>query len=194
MGEDGRDDPELHGGSLDERFEAILAHWDEEADTSGSARLELPDGTGAPRPQRLEPGAVPGADPGHGIEGDAEATDPDGRDGDDVTPEGLGPIGRPSWEAAALEDGWRRHTPPEVEEHFEPPDPQLPPAHDATYWLALVGLTLGPVLVFWAAALSGNPDPGWWVVLGVVATVGGFGLLVMRGSGERDPDDDGAVV
>ena len=89
---------------------------------------------------------------------------------------------------------WRGHTPAEVEEHFEPPDPALPPAHDATYWLALAGLVLGPLIVVWAAVISGDPDPGWWVLLGIVATIGGFGLMVMRGSGERDPDDDGAVV
>ncbi len=95
--------------------------------------------------------------------------------------------------APRSDTGWRVHVPPEIEEHFEPPDPGLPPAHDATYWLALGGIVLGPLLVLWAA-FSGNSDPGWYVAIGVVLTTAGFGLLVMRGSKDRDPDDDGARV
>ena len=66
--------------------------------------------------------------------------------------------------------------------------------HDATYWLAVAGMTLGPLTVIWAAMVSRNPDPGWWVLTGIVLTVAGFGLMVLRGSGERDPDDNGAQV
>ena len=62
------------------------------------------------------------------------------------------------------------------------------------YWLAVAGMTLGPLLVIWAAMVSRNPDPGWWVLTGIVLTVAGFGLMVLRGSGERDPDDNGAQV
>ncbi len=89
--------------------------------------------------------------------------------------------------------GWRGYAPPpDIDDHFEPPPPDLPPAHDATYWLAVAGLTLGPVLIMWAAVFSNNPDPGWWVLFGIALTVAGFGLMVLRGSGERDPDDNGA--
>ena len=67
--------------------------------------------------------------------------------------------------------------------------------HDATYWAAVAGLVLGPLLVLWAAFLSGNPDPGWWIVTGIALTVVGFGLLVLRGSTDADTeDDDGAKV
>ena len=69
---------------------------------------------------------------------------------------------------------------------------RLPPAHDATYWLAVVGMVAGPLLVLWAVVFSGNPDPGWLIVAGLLMLGFGFGLLVMRGSGERDPDDDGS--
>jgi hypothetical protein len=153
--------------SLDERFDAILARWDDEAPTSGSARLEGLDLTFRHRPGPLDdPGQRASSAPNDG------AVPPD---------DGVGTV-------------WRGYTPAEVEEHFEPPDPVLPPAHDATYWLALAGLVFGPLIVVWAAVISGNPDPGWWVLIGILATIGGFGLMVMRGSGERDPHDDGAIV
>lgn len=96
-----------------------------------------------------------------------------------------------------LPDGrgaWRGYEPPEEDEHFEPPDPSLPPVHDATYWAAVAGLVLGPLVVLWAAFLSGNPDPGWWIVTGITLTVLGFGLLLLRGSTDGDPEDDGARV
>jgi hypothetical protein len=99
-----------------------------------------------------------------------------------------------SFAADPIEAGWRSYEPPEADEHFEPPAPTLPPAHDATFWLAIVGVVGGPLIILWATLLSGNPDPGWWVVVGIAATVVGFGLIVLRGSTERDPDDDGARV
>ncbi len=88
---------------------------------------------------------------------------------------------------------WRSFLPAEDDEHFEPPEPELPPAHDATYWLAVFGVVAGPLLVLWAVVLSGNPDPGWWVLSGVSLTVAGFGLMILRGSGDRDPDDGARV-
>ena len=90
--------------------------------------------------------------------------------------------------------GWRGYAPPEDDEHFDPPAPTLPPAHDATYWLAVLGICLGPLVIVWAAVLSHNPDPGWWVLFGLAVTVAGFALMVLRGPGDRDPDDNGARV
>ena len=89
---------------------------------------------------------------------------------------------------------WRGYAPAEEDKHFEPPEPDLPPAHDATYWIAVMSMVLGPLLIVWAAFLSHNPDPGWWIVGGIVLTVMGFALVIVRDSGERDPDDDGARV
>ncbi len=109
------------------------------------------------------------------------------------TPDARERAADPAAAPSSFDTGWRVHVPPEIEEHFEPPDPSLPPAHDATYWLALGGIVLGPLLVLWAA-FSGNPDPGWYVAVGVVVTTAGFALLVLRGSRDRDPDDDGARV
>lgn len=158
---------------IDAQFEAILAGWDQSAPTSGSALLRELDLTYLHRPGPLD---EPAEDEPHLRQSPDELLDAD------------------TDESTEPDTGWRRHTPPEVEEHFEPPVPTLPPAHDATYWLAVAGLTLGPLLVVWAAVLSGDPDPGWWVLIGILATIAGFGLVVLRGSGERDPDDDGARV
>ncbi len=161
---------------IDERFAAIVAHWDREPETPSSE----------PIGERLEPlepfpagpaefsGHPPqAAAPGRHTEPELEIeSDPDG--------EQL--------------FGWRGYTTADDEEHFEPPPPELPPVHDATYWLAVLGMCAGPLVVIWAAFLSRNPDPGWWVVLGIVLTAAGFGLMVLRGSTERDPDDNGARV
>ncbi len=172
--------------ALDQAFTQILAHWHEDAPTSGSARLDLDaDGAdGSADGHRLDPAAAAESpteddapDPGHRFVV-VDWTGRHHREPPDEPPEA----------------GWRQHSPTELDEHFEPPDPALPPVHDATYWLALAGLTLGPLLVVWAAVFSGHPDPGWWVVAGIVATIGGFALLVIRGSTDKDPDDDGAVV
>ena len=175
--------PGAGGDDLDARFAEIVAGWDGTAETSGSAlrgewSVDLPVTDALPASEPDLPRPATGRGPT--FDGDV-GTDPAGASWS-VHPRPPAP-------------GWRGHLPPEEDEHFVPPDPPaLPPAHDATYWLALAGLTIGPLVVVWAAAFSGNPDPGWWVLLGIAATVVGFGLLVLRGSGERDPDDDGAQV
>ena len=182
----------LDAGEVDARFAQIVAGWGLTA--PGSAPADDPPAMPPamlPAPGDGSAGLPPGAtgstrpaDPGRRPEPLGRADAPDGPDSDLPTP---------GWDEPPL--GWRGHVPPEEDEHFEPAPPApLPPAHDATYWLALAGLILGPLLVIWAAVLSHNPDPGWWVLLGVAATIVGFGLLVLRGSGERDPDDDGARV
>ena len=55
-------------------------------------------------------------------------------------------------------------------------------------------MVAGPLLVLWAVVFSGNADPGWMIVAGLLLLGFGFGLLVMRGSGDRDPDDDGSRI
>jgi len=150
---------------IDSRFASIVAHWDEEA-------IDAPPDEWGPTLTPLAP--TP-----------------------DVAPD-VARWPRPGDEAADPDDeqlfGWRGYTPAEDDEHFDPPAPVLPPAHDATYWLAVLGICLGPLLIVWAAVLSRNPDPGWWVLLGIALTVAGFGLMVVRGSGDRDPNDNGARV
>ncbi|HRW17861.1 MAG TPA: hypothetical protein P5181_03345 [Dermatophilaceae bacterium] len=157
---------------LDARFEQIIAGWD-----------DIPD---LPEPSRQEQSAQP--------EQSEQPARPDRPVESPGTPGDSRLGGAP---AAYLGDddlGWRGYRVAEPDEHFEPPEPQLPPAHDATYWISVAGIVLGPLIVVWAVMFSGNPDPGWWVLTGIAATAVGFGLLVLRGSGERDPDDDGAQV
>ncbi len=170
--------PEWPDREVDEQFARIVAGWQQSAPTSGSAELareDVLDGSSGPMPPDLPAPAVPSVAP--------EAAPPTGLAS--ASDDGASDEGEPSW---------RGYRPAEVDEHFEPPDPRVPSARDATYWLSVVGLAGGPVLAIWAAVLSGNPDPGWLVVLGVLVTFAGFGLLVMRGSIERDPGDTGARV
>lgn len=68
----------------------------------------------------------------------------------------------------------------------EAPDPL--PAGDLHFWAIVVGLTLGPMLVFLSAALAvidGMP----FGVLGVALTVAGFVLLVLRSPRRRSGDE-----
>ncbi len=158
---------------IDLQFASIVSHWDDET----------------PRhPGEVRPPAPPGDQAAADVPAAAPVADPNPAGGG-ATPDRA--TGQEDDEALL---GWRGYILAEVEDHFEPPPPALPPAHDATYWLAVAGLTLGPLIVIWAAVLSGNPDPGWWVLCGLVLTMAGFGLMVLRGSGERDPDDNGARV
>lgn len=162
---------------VDVQFASIIAHWDEQA----------PEPLGDGRPVVAETD-WPDALAGSRVIGRSNA-DPD----DASAVDGEGDGDRDAGGEQRL-FGWRGHTPPPDDEHFEPPAPVLPPVHDATYWLAVAGMTLGPLLIVWAAVLSHDPDPGWWVLGGILLTVAGFGLMVLRGSGERDPDDNGAQV
>ncbi|MBK8469595.1 MAG: hypothetical protein WAR57_10615 [Candidatus Phosphoribacter sp.] len=168
-------DPDL----TDATFADIVARWDEEPEWSGTARPTGPPAPDAPTNPPPSPTLPPAMRPLPET-GEPDADDTELLDLDD--PELLDRA------------GWRGYSPPEQQEHFEPPTPTLPPAHDVTYWLAVLGLTLGPLIIVWAAVVSSTPDPGWWVLLGIAATVVGFGLLVLRGSEDRDPDDNGARV
>lgn len=82
-----------------------------------------------------------------------------------------------------------------AEEGFEPAAPAaLPPASDRTFWVALVGLVLGPVLLL-VALLGRDSLSSWWGWCGLALLVAGFGALVARLPRDRvDPGDNGARV
>lgn len=82
-----------------------------------------------------------------------------------------------------------------ADESFEPPAPAaLPPASDRTFWVALVGLVLGPVLLL-VALLGRDSLSSWWAWGGLALLVAGFGALVARLPRDRvDPGDNGARV
>lgn len=76
------------------------------------------------------------------------------------------------------------------EEHFVPPDVELPPQEDLHYWSAVGGLVLGPVLLLWV--VFARPFwSGWWLLGSFTLMIGGFMLLVLRQPKDRDEDDDG---
>ena len=182
-----RDDDE----HIDVRFAEIVAGltWDDEKHDHDHAPDHEHEGVDAAGRGRVATPESPGLGPVEGSAGMPPAG-PDAPAPAESTFVTLPPLlGIPDGREA-----WRGYTPAEEDEHFEPPDPDLPPVHDATYWAAVGGLVLGPLVVIWAAFLSGNPDPGWWIVTGITLTVLGFGLLILRGSTEDDLDDDGARV
>ncbi|HMT33239.1 MAG TPA: hypothetical protein PKA99_11480 [Dermatophilaceae bacterium] len=183
-------DPE----DIDARFREIIAGWDTTLEPPDRLTPEVTsDGTADSPPDAPSEGAGEARSDGprspllppHGIPAFISVPLPAGpeRDG-----------GGTSDPTDPIEAGWRSYEPPDADDHFEPPEPALPPAHDATFWLAIGGIIAGPLLILWATLVSGNPDPGWWVLTGIAATIVGFGLIVMRGSAERDPDDDGSRV
>lgn len=187
-----------HEPDVDEEFARIVAGWDDVAPTSGSAHLPPAEGMPDSRDSGSEGDAA-----GTETTAPVERTSSPARDLGVPEPPGeveSRPATEPKPEPPTDDPAypqqrhvWRAYPPEDdTDEHFEPPEPQLPPAHDATYWLAVVGMVAGPLLVLWAVVFSGNPDPGWLIVAGLLLLGFGFGLLIMRGSGERDPDDDGS--
>ncbi|MGB3184893.1 MAG: hypothetical protein WBG36_06410 [Ornithinimicrobium sp.] len=76
----------------------------------------------------------------------------------------------------------------EEEEHFVPAPPDPLPAGDLHFWAIVVGLTVGPILVFLSAALSVIPGMPFGA-LGVILTVVGFVLLVLRSPRRRSGDE-----
>lgn len=75
------------------------------------------------------------------------------------------------------------------DEGFVPgPTAPLPPRRDRTFWMALLGLTIGPALVLWVALVG----PGGIALmrLGILAMVAGFVALVVRQPTRRGDDPD----
>ncbi len=98
---------------------------------------------------------------------------------------------RPTFQVAP--SAWRVHTPPEEEdEEFVAPDPPLPRG-DVVFWVGVLGLALGPV-VFIAWVLTGPHSTNLPLALAALGTIAGFAALIARMPGQRDEDDDGAVV
>jgi hypothetical protein len=86
----------------------------------------------------------------------------------------------------------RSYEPPEEEDHFVPPRPAPLPAGDLHFWAILVGLVVGPVLVFLSAVVPVLDSV--WTIVGALMTITGFVLLVLRQPRHRRDDDWGARV
>ncbi|MDR1634740.1 MAG: hypothetical protein LBS27_07460 [Bifidobacteriaceae bacterium] len=91
--------------------------------------------------------------------------------------------------------GPRDWSPPEVEDHFEPPDPPPALAGDPFIVLGWIGLIGGIAAVF-AWAIIGPLVPNWLGRAGLVAIVAGAAALIWKMPHSRDPEDtdDGAQV
>lgn len=82
----------------------------------------------------------------------------------------------------------RSYEPPEEDDHFVPPRPDPLPAGDLHFWAILVGLVVGPLLIFVSAVLPVLPRP--WTGVGALLTLVGFVLLVLRQPRRRRHDGD----
>lgn len=184
---------------IDAEFDAIVAHWDDDASTPPKPRT-VQDITAAyaalSRPEVDEP--PPSDEPPTGTD-----LGPDGAAAPvDEPPSTPAPAPEPeltseSAESVSDSEGWRHATSrfDEDDDHFEPPPVQLPPGEDLGYWGAFLGLIGGPLLLLWVAVAKPFYG-GWWTLGAILLFFGGFGLLVMRQPKDRDPldGDDGARV
>lgn len=84
--------------------------------------------------------------------------------------------------------GWRDYEVDEEEEHFVPPPVPPLPAGDLHFWAILIGLTVGPLVLIFTHVFPLLPGQ-FWTWLGLIFSIGGFVLLVLRSPTDRDPDD-----
>jgi hypothetical protein len=204
---------EMDERDVDERFASIVAAWN----SPSSPEAPLPDD----EPEVGEPevgttGEAP-ADQGAEPAPDADTdVDPDGGPPTDAEDPSAPPEtgGRPPWvNPSPLDVGvpaasWRGAPPPTGagptaagpaeppdDEHYEPPPVTLPPQEDLHFWGAVVGLVAGPLLLLYVAMARPFHSDRWFAA-GVVLSLVGFGLLVLRQPRHRDPSDgdDGARV
>jgi hypothetical protein len=91
--------------------------------------------------------------------------------------------------------GPRDWSPPETEEHFEPPDPPPALGGDPLIVLGWIGLIGGLAIVF-AWAIVGPLVPVWLARAGLIGIVAGAAALNWKMPHRRDPEDrdDGAQV
>jgi hypothetical protein len=203
---------EMDERDVDERFASIVAGWGSALPGDGTDDEGQPadDARGA-TPAPGDTDDSDGTDDGDGSADDAEAVDDDAADGSPSAPE---PGARPPWvnpsplDVVLPASSWRVSPPPagaapasrraepdDADDHYEPPPVTLPPQEDLHFWGAVVGLVGGPLLLLYVA-LARPFHSDRWFAAGVVLSLVGFGLLVLRQPRHRDPTDgdDGARV
>ncbi|CAN7465797.1 hypothetical protein [Knoellia sp. LjRoot47] len=207
----------MNDRDIDAEFDAIVAHWDDDAATPPPPRT-VQDITAA-----YAVLSRPETDPGDAVAGSEDEPETDTESGDDArsgqapadtagpkpapqawpltapsAPAGPRPEVTPdaSDSAEPEAEAWRQGpSTADEDDHFEPPAVTLPPGEDLGYWGALLGLIGGPLLLLWVV-VSQPFYAGWWTLGAILLFFGGFALLVMRDPSDRDPwsDDDGARV
>lgn len=176
---------------IDAEFDAIVAHWDDDAPPLPKPRTVQDITTAYAALSRPEPASP------EPVDQNADTNDADAPEaGVEVEPEEGVDRGPTAEAPTAPPEAWREGPSIDAEDddHFEPGPVQLPPTEDLGYWGAIVGLVGGPLLMVWIA-LTGPFYRGWWIIGSIILFLGGFALLVMRSPRLRDPhDDDGARV
>ncbi len=199
----------MNDHELDAEFERIVAGWDETAEDPRRVDGESAEGDSDLMGRRdgsgdLENGSDPGHSPGPGA---AVAGIPD----TEVSSTPAAPSLPKPGEALNLPISpttphvWRGGTAreddpdaaieqPDDDDHFVPPDVELPSAEeDPMYWATFACLAGGPLLLLYVLIFD-RGGSGWWIVTALTMTVVGFVMLVLRGGTERDPFDDGTRV
>ncbi|MGI8949157.1 MAG: hypothetical protein ACR2FV_14530 [Ornithinimicrobium sp.] len=188
MSHDGTPPPGGPGGGFDDidrRFSEIVAHLQ---DPRQPATPESPDEPGSAPAETGETRPAPGEGDDPGPPEREPATPASGAGADPSVPAVPGVEGAGPWRGSA--DASR---PDPADDHFVPPDPPPLPAGDLHFWAILVGLSLGPLLLLLSTVLPLLDGPVWGA-LGVVLSVTGFVLLVLRSPGRDGDDDWGAQV
>jgi hypothetical protein len=205
----------MNDHELDAEFERIIAGWDETATDPSPAdgqAAQADSVTDAAEDASPDQGGGSGLPPGGGP--DTSAGDASGTAGPDPAATGpaapalpkqgdalnlpISPTTRHVWRGGAPADD----DPDAVleqaglgdDDHFVPPEVELPSTEDdPMYWAILACLAGGPLLLLYVLVLD-RGGSGWWIVTALTMTVVGFVMLVLRGGTERDPFDDGTRV
>ena len=175
-------------------------------------RVEADPDDGPGHDEEARSGEVDGIEAPDADDVGDDAEDSEGSEGPGGPRETSGRAALPPWvnpsplDAVVPASSWRvspptagtTPTPPPAEpddEHYEPPPVTLPPQEDLHFWGAVVGLVGGPLLLLYVA-LARPFHSDRWFAAGVVLSLVGFGLLVLRQPRHRDPTDgdDGARV
>jgi hypothetical protein len=85
--------------------------------------------------------------------------------------------------------GPRDWSPPEAEDHFEPPEPPPVLGGDPLVTLGWIALIAGLAVVF-AWAMFRTLAPSWLARAGLLAIVAGAAALIWKMPHRRDPEDD----
>jgi hypothetical protein len=177
MSHDERDPEGTEGrGPLDVEaaFADIVAHWDD--------------------PTRTPVGSWPAQEDVLPIIIGDDLTDDD--EPDTVGPAPPAPPAFSTYDIPLAPADWTpRAEPAEEPEGYVPPEPPPLPRGDAIGWLAWAAVIGGPLFLLLASQVWTDIDR-IWIMLAVLAFIGGFAAIVARLPNSRNEDDpdDGAVV
>lgn len=174
--------PRDDGPEIDAAFAQIVARLRE----SEQSDHDLPSPDPAP-PDRPAPDSRPPAKPGVNPSPFADSPPPAPPA---PVPWRVDPTGSVA-DALLGDQEWAGEDP---DERFVPgPTAPLPPRRDRTFWIALLGLTIGPALVIWVALVG--PGGSTLMRIGIITMVAGSIALVLRQPTRRGENpDNGARV